>query len=30
VPVWEVQEGQMAHSIRKYGKEPVVSVADLE
>lgn len=30
VPVWEVQEGQMAHSIRKYGKEPVVSVAELE
>jgi molybdopterin-containing oxidoreductase family membrane subunit len=30
IPVWEVQEGQMAHSIRKYGKEPVVSVADLE
>ncbi|PWH12072.1 MAG: polysulfide reductase [Anaerolineae bacterium] len=30
VPVWEVQEGQMAHSIRRYGKEPVVSVAELE
>jgi hypothetical protein len=30
VPVWEVQEGQMAHSIRKYGKEPVVTVSDLE
>ncbi len=30
VPVWEVQEGQMAHSIRKYGKEPVITVSDLE
>jgi molybdopterin-containing oxidoreductase family membrane subunit len=30
VPVWEVQEGQMAHSIRRYGKEPVITVAELE
>ncbi len=30
VPVWEVQEGQLAHSIRRYGKEPVVTVSDLE
>ncbi len=30
VPVWEVQEGQMAHSIRKYGKEAVVTVSELE
>jgi len=30
VPVWEVQEGQMAHSLKKYGKETVVSVAELE
>jgi len=30
VPVWEVQEGQMAHSLRTYGKEPVVQVAELE
>ena len=30
VPVWEVQEGQMAHSLRKFGKEHVVTVSDLE
>ncbi len=30
VPVWEVQEGQMAHSLRKYGKETVVTVSELE
>ena len=30
VPVWEVQEGQMAHSVRKFGKETVVTVSDLE
>jgi hypothetical protein len=30
VPVWEVQEGQLAHSLRKVGKETVVSVADLD
>jgi Ni/Fe-hydrogenase subunit HybB-like protein len=30
VPVWEVQEGQMAHTLRKVGKETIVSVADLE
>lgn len=30
VPVWEVQEGQLAHSLRKFGKEPVVTVSDLE
>jgi molybdopterin-containing oxidoreductase family membrane subunit len=30
VPVWEVQEGQMAHSLRKFGKETVVTVSDLE
>jgi len=30
VPVWEVQEGQMAHSLRKYGKETVVTVSDLD
>lgn len=30
VPVWEVQEGQMAHSVRKFGKEPVIQVAELE
>lgn len=30
VPVWEVQEGQMAHSIEKFGRETVVSVKELE
>jgi molybdopterin-containing oxidoreductase family membrane subunit len=30
VPVWEVQEGQMAHSIRKVGKSDVASVSELE
>jgi molybdopterin-containing oxidoreductase family membrane subunit len=30
VPVWEVQEGQLAHSLRKFGKETVVTVSDLE
>ncbi len=30
IPVWEVQEGQMAHSLRKYGRETVVTVSELE
>lgn len=30
VPVWEVQEGQLAHSVRRVGKEVVVSVAEME
>jgi molybdopterin-containing oxidoreductase family membrane subunit len=30
VPVWEVQEGQMAHSLRKVGKTAVPSVTELE
>jgi molybdopterin-containing oxidoreductase family membrane subunit len=30
VPVWEVQEGQMAHTLRKVGKSTVTAVADLE
>jgi Ni/Fe-hydrogenase subunit HybB-like protein len=30
VPVWEVQEGQMAHSVKKFGRETVVTVSDLE
>jgi len=30
IPVWEVQEGQMAHSVRKFGRETVVTVSDLE
>jgi molybdopterin-containing oxidoreductase family membrane subunit len=30
IPVWEVQEGQMAHSLKKVGKAEVPSVAELE
>jgi molybdopterin-containing oxidoreductase family membrane subunit len=30
IPVWEVQEGQMAHSVRKFGRETVVTVSELE
>jgi molybdopterin-containing oxidoreductase family membrane subunit len=30
VPVWEVQEGQMAHRLRKVGKAEVPSVTELE
>jgi molybdopterin-containing oxidoreductase family membrane subunit len=30
VPVWEVQEGQMAHSLRKVGKGKVPSVTEME
>ncbi|HKZ44494.1 MAG TPA: NrfD/PsrC family molybdoenzyme membrane anchor subunit [Anaerolineales bacterium] len=30
VPVWEVQEGQMAHSLVKVGKATVKSVSELE
>jgi Ni/Fe-hydrogenase subunit HybB-like protein len=30
VPVWEIQEGQMAHSLRKVGKATVKSVSELE
>jgi Ni/Fe-hydrogenase subunit HybB-like protein len=30
IPVWEVQEGQMAHSVRKIGKAEVPSVTELE
>ncbi len=30
IPVWEVQEGQMAHSLRKVGREMVVTVAEME
>jgi len=30
VPVWEVQEGQMAHSVKKFGRETVVTVSELE
>jgi len=30
IPVWEVQEGQMAHQFKKYGRETVVAVSELE
>jgi Ni/Fe-hydrogenase subunit HybB-like protein len=30
IPVWEVQEGQMAHEFKKYGRETVVTVSELE
>jgi molybdopterin-containing oxidoreductase family membrane subunit len=30
IPVWEVQEGQMAHSLRKVGKATVISNTELE
>lgn len=30
VPVWEVQEGQMAHSLRRVGKTEVPAVTELE
>ena len=30
VPVWEVQEGQMAHSVRRVGKAAVPSISELE
>ena len=30
IPVWEVQEGQMAHKLTKYGRETVVTVSELE
>lgn len=30
VPVWEVQEGQMAHSLRKVGKTEVPTVSEFE
>ncbi|MEW5830125.1 MAG: NrfD/PsrC family molybdoenzyme membrane anchor subunit [Chloroflexota bacterium] len=30
VPAWEVQEGQMAHKLTKYGRETVVTVSELE
>lgn len=30
VPVWEVQEGQVAHSLRKVGKAEVPSVTELD
>ena len=30
VPVWEVQEGQMAHTLRRVGKATVPSVSELE
>jgi len=30
IPVWEVEEGQMAHTVTKFGRETVVSVSELE
>jgi molybdopterin-containing oxidoreductase family membrane subunit len=30
IPVWEVQEGHMAHTIRKIGKAEVPSVSEFE
>jgi Ni/Fe-hydrogenase subunit HybB-like protein len=30
IPVWEVQEGQIAHTLRKVGKAHVPTVSDLE
>ncbi len=30
IPVWEVQEGQMAHSLRKFGKATVPSTTETE
>ena len=30
IPVWEVQEGQMAHSLRKVGKAVIPTVGELE
>jgi molybdopterin-containing oxidoreductase family membrane subunit len=30
IPVWEVQEGQIAHSLRKIGKTEVPSVSEIE
>jgi hypothetical protein len=30
IPVWEVEEGQMAHEFKKFGRETVVSVSELE
>jgi Ni/Fe-hydrogenase subunit HybB-like protein len=30
IPVWEVQEGQMAHELKKFGRETIVTVSELE
>jgi molybdopterin-containing oxidoreductase family membrane subunit len=30
IPVWEVQEGQMAHSLKRLGKTKVTSVTELD
>ncbi len=30
IPVWEVEEGQMAHKLTKFGRETVVTVSELE
>jgi molybdopterin-containing oxidoreductase family membrane subunit len=30
IPVWEVQEGQLAHTLRRFGKSKVTSVSEIE
>ena len=30
IPVWEVREGQLSHSLRRFGKAKVISVSELE
>ena len=30
IPVWEVKEGQLAHTLRKVGKADIPSVSELE
>jgi molybdopterin-containing oxidoreductase family membrane subunit len=30
VPVWEVQEGQMTHSLRQVGKTQVPTISEFE
>jgi molybdopterin-containing oxidoreductase family membrane subunit len=30
IPVWEVQEGQMSHSLRKVGKAHLPTISELE
>jgi molybdopterin-containing oxidoreductase family membrane subunit len=30
VPVWEVQEGQLAHGLRRVGKATVKTVSEIE
>jgi molybdopterin-containing oxidoreductase family membrane subunit len=30
IPIWEVEEGQVAHSLRKVGKADVVTLSEIE